>query len=380
MNDILKDRIKLLSAIKKAYNEMMKEERYKNDVGSIKEILKLIRANKEEFLSISQEDKQLITYAKNEKDKYNTKTRIQTTFGRYVRRRLYMDESKISHETLDVLTANIKNIIFESDLDQQIKVINGGDIIEQYRTSKAVSCMTGNECEKVELYALNPDKVSLVMHDTARALLWKTNEDKFVLDRVYPAQCHSVKIIRQWATLKGYVLRTNPDKVINTGSKATLSDRKIHSVTLKHRGIFPYMDTFSYGLYGSEVVTVKNNPKFGNMILHSVHGEYELAKICCNCDCRVNDGDYNHIADDGIYCLNCFNKMFFCCDCCGDYHLVSKSDKLILPSGHYLCKNCKECKSIVVACKNCKIIDFKSNMALDNDQYCCYNCYSDIRD
>jgi len=377
MNKIFADRIRLLSAMKTACKEMEADGAYsKEEIENIKTVIMAIRSNTDAFLSISQEDKNSVAYSKDKKGKLDTKKRVKTTLGRYIRRKLDMSSSQISDKTLDKLSAIVKRTILSKELDKQIQILKGKDIIEHYRNAPAGSCMTGGECDKVEIYALNPDKVSLAVHDRARVLVWKTDEGDVVLDRVYPAQCHSVEILRKWAKAKGYVLRNNPDRVVDTGYVVELSNKKIMSVTLKHRDIFPYMDTFPYGKYDKKTIVAKNDPKFGNMIMHSTHGRYERAKVCMRCDARVNNGEYTTSSNGDIYCYECFDKFFFCCDYCGQHKVAEEDGKHILLSSYCLCEACYNNDAFVKGCKHCGAKDYHTNLHLTEDgNYFCYECY-----
>jgi len=376
MNKIFADRIRLIGALKVACKEM-ENSCDSNDILNIKDSIVKIRSDVNDFLSISQKDKASVSYSKNSEDKLNNKNRIRTTLGKYIRRRIGKKPNAISDVALDLFIAKVKTIISIKEIDNQITIIKGKDIIEEYRKAgnSSHSCMTGSECEKVQLYALNSDKVSLVLHDKARALLWTTDDGTVVLDRVYPAQCHSVELIRKWADLKGFVKRTDPDRVIETGFLAKTTDEKTHTVTLKHRGIFPYMDTFVYAKLYDDYIVAKNDPNFGNITMHSVSGGYRTAKICFKCDCRVNNVDHVTANDGYVYCYACFDRMFFNCDYCGEHKMI-EDGKNILPSGHCLCENCTE--SYTEKCKCCGMREYSDNMHYyENDGYYCWECYSE---
>lgn len=371
MNKIFADRIKLLSAIRIASGQM-KEKFTDHKTNGIDDALVAIRANTNEFLSISQEDRGAVAYASKKEYVLDSERRTKTTLGRYIRRRIGIGKEAIPDNTLDMLSSIVKKIIVEKELDKHITVVKGKDILWHYRNAKATSCMTGCECEKVELYSLNPNKVSLVLHEKARALLWTTDEGPIVLDRVYPAQCHSVNIIRSWAESKGYLVRSNPDRVVETGYIPEISSGQTLTVTLKHRNIFPYMDTFVYGKFGKNEIVAKNDPKFGNMIMHTTHGNYDRAKVCSRCECRVNNGDFTTGSDGNLYCYDCFDTMFFCCDCCGEHKIVENDGRHILPSSYCLCEGCFAKTDI---CKSCGVHEYHSHMALVGDDYYCFECY-----
>lgn len=382
MNKIFADRVRLLSAMNNACKEMQSDNYNSKEIDNIKNAILMIRRNTEDFLSISQDDKNSVAYYKDvKKSNLDSKHRVKTTLGRYIRRRLSMSSSEISDQTLDKLSAVVKRTILSKELDKEISILKGRDIVENYRNSKAGSCMTGSECDKVEIYALNPDKVSLVLHGAARALLWKTDEGDFVLDRVYPAQCHSVEILRKWAKSKGYILRKNADRVVDTGYLVELSDKKIKSVTLNHRGVFPYMDTFVYGKfvygeYSKNTIVAKNDPSFGNMIMHSTYGRYDRAKVCMKCEKRLDNGDYTTASNGDLYCYECFDKFFFCCDYCGEHKIAETDGKHILISSYCLCEKCFNNTLFIKACHHCGQKDYHINLHLtEDDKYFCYECY-----
>lgn len=364
------DRTLLLSAINNAIEELNSEKIPNKDLNNLILVESLINSDNDKNLSISKNDTDKVSYSR----KYGGgNKRISTTLARYIRRQLKMGVSDITDASLDAFIATVKKVIARKDIEKDIRIVTGPDVITEYRNAdcNSHSCMTGSECEKVELYALNPDKVSLILYKNARALLWVCDDGTYVLDRIYPAQCHSIQIIRDWAESKGYVLRKNSDRVVETGEKAHLTDGKIHTVTLKHKDVYPYMDTFVYSKLVDGKLVAKNDPKFGNMILHNIYGGYEKAKVCYCCDCRITSGEYTVASDGNMYCYTCFDKNFFLCDCCGDYKVLDDNRNNLI-SGYCLCDNCI---SKAVTCKVCGRKDYPVHMADVFGEHYCYECY-----
>jgi hypothetical protein len=226
-----------------------------------------------------------------------------------------------------------------------IQELTGENITRAYKifsSTDAHSCMTGDCCQYTELYALNPDKVSLLVFEQVRALLWKTDDGTVVLDRCYPSGHCKIAILSEWAASKGYILRNNPDRLDDCDT-IKLSDNNKYEITLKKNKFFPYLDTFCYGRFEEKdkvVLTNSKSQKFP-VSFHNTDGTYvdnersfcemceeyfrpsrivyfrgmnicegcrdERVSLCSSCSCELdNDEDVLYEVDGEVYCEDCF--------------------------------------------------------------------------
>ena len=125
---------------------------------------------------------------------------------------------------------------------------DGDKELPYYSTELLNSCMV-NKKEHLKLYALNPDKIRLVVKLVngkvdARALLWNlSNTDyDYFLDRVYFNSAEERSALTTWVRENvGSSLLTRPERV-NTGeSVMVVLDNVIDGINL-----YPYLDTFEF--------------------------------------------------------------------------------------------------------------------------------------
>ena len=270
------------------------------------------------FPAVEKEDK--ISFARDINDPFNLKKRVSTTVGRYVRRNLKIDVDKLPDTFLNKFL-----YVYLSALDvpsnKDIKILKGKSITNFYKKTTIKSCMTGDNACQTELYALNPDKINLIVYkDRARALLWKCDKNRSVLDRIYPVGTKDEVQIVNWALNKGYfVSDINPNPDYNDFQD------KDYTITVKANKYIPYMDTF--------------------MVLRAFKGKRLLKLGVINSDIEYLDIDEQDAIERGfapwIARMNC--------DECGGYIF---GDEILICDGHYFCESCKD--NLVCFCKYCK--------------------------
>jgi len=194
---------------------------------------------------------------------------------------------------------------YESDLNYTI--IKGWDIVNLYDERSPIevienSCMQnvtywedseGEEFSRVELYALNPDKVEcLVFRDEqgrliGRALKWLTDCGVYMVDRTYAKetireQIHNICAVNGWYK-KEHDTYQQKDKFIYQGERIT----KEFKITLKNVGTtIPYLDCFTYG----------NNTDKG-LELTNIQPAYIPHLIATN-----TDGQWSNNGQPFVYC------------------------------------------------------------------------------
>lgn len=291
----------------------------------------------------------------------NKKNREKTTLGRFIRRQLEVSQKDVPDHVVAAIVKEYSNCVSElKDFDKDVKQIEGESIVETYSTFdvKVHSCMTGYNSRKVKLYALNPDKVKLVHYkDVARALLWTCDDGTLVLDRVYPSGSKYVSLIRNWAKKNNIVLRSNPDSA--EYNDIMLSDGSVRHVTMIHNGIFPYMDTFTYGkvksgdINNDGVIVFSNYKEDNDYKFQDTEGyfiELDPKFTCYECGILVREQDI-HVAIHHRYCGNCFYERFFVCqNCLGvgpkGQEIEFNEEKYCRRCFDYYFSECNKCKKV----------------------------------
>ena len=240
-----------------------------------------------------------INYANKPEDKYNIKKRKFIKLGRFIRR-YYSNQVDIDDDTLEKLCSTVMSFL---DYDEnKFNVLAGNDIVEAYEDAiGGHSCMTEENAVLTEIYAANPNVVSLLIYNNkARALLWNTDQGERVLDRIYPNDKLYIEHYKRYVERHSIVMR----KHNGVAKLRTRQYRRRYSVKLKFglNRYVPYMDSFRYGY------TIEDGLKLcthyisrTQFFLDTDNGEL-LPPNCCEC----NDLTYNFkIIDDEVYCDEC---------------------------------------------------------------------------
>jgi len=352
MNKMLKNRVHLIRA-------MIDSKKVLSDSTLIKvidDIIGKIRKNENKaFLALSLDDNSKVSYSKsNENNPLNESRRIKTTLQRYIRRTMLITQEQISDAHLDKFANNVLTLT-TTNFGTALKIFSGQEITNFYMRSGIESCMVGG-CNsfKTSLYSLNPNKVQLVCYsDQVRALLWTDDAGNKILDRAYPSGHHFIELLRTWATRKGYLLRNNADQLTNPANNG-ISDYKDHYITLKHGGVFPYLDTFKYGEMSGDKIVLTNCSTFGNTILATTDGSHVVRVMCCKCKSGIENGSVLRDNYNNSYCRTCHDNLSFVCSWCGGK---------FFPSDQYgswqVCNKCFSfmrgfSKNNKCSCGNCK--------------------------
>lgn len=128
-----------------------------------------------------------------------------------------------------------------------IEIVSGKDIVRHYKKeSGGKSCMTGIEqIPQTSFYAKHPSRVSLALvkegtRYTARALLWTLDNGKQYLDRIYHINSSAYEVLDVFAILNGLQTHRHLPE-FDEGIQITLGTKNL-------RQLFPFMDTFAYGV------------------------------------------------------------------------------------------------------------------------------------
>jgi len=239
--------------------------------------------------------------------------RVRTSFGRIMRRQYKITPDIIKDDVL----AKINDILLQSiwNMQNMAKEVKGKDILAAYESYTGESCMSGDCSRYVELYAKNPDKVSLIITENedgdciSKALLWRNDNDELILDRVYFASNKHMdsQAIISYAKQKGANVAYN--------SYSGRIDEGLGQVTLDITGCsyLPYMDTFRYAgscKTGTDLkyyATFYNDDKVFGSLFHcssteghdGIHDCQECGKTSVNNDnCCFYCGAYDDTCED----------------------------------------------------------------------------------
>ena len=212
--------------------------------------------------------------------KYLTNNKLEQ-FRKHIENRLQNHMLDVYHNRLQTearigrVISKILNTIdksyFEYKSNIKLEIINGG----QYDRTK--------DCQDFfQIYVTNKNVSLLILKDKeklfGRALLWKLDNGKYFMDRVYTILEPDEIIFINYAIKNGYYYRSNgTNEKINYYFNGEVIDgsETIMSVNLDYSDFtyYPYLDTFKYLNIDEKILS--NNPKRHDYILTSTEGRWE---------------------------------------------------------------------------------------------------------
>ena len=371
---IIRARLALIRAIKKLD---MPRATIRNMIDDI------INDKRGDFVALSTEKINRLSFAAEKSHKYDKEKRQRVKIHKYIRRVFELSEPDIVFLANIISQASISyhNNNNDAATNNDIQLLTGSDIEDWYRENDETchSCMTGENSEKVRLYAFNPEKVKLLVYQNRyRALVWNTDDNKKVLDRIYPTDCSAeIKFLENYAEKNGWVIRRD-------------AREKHLPVTLKlpDNDLFPYMDTFQYGTFEDDHLIL--SPTEGEILFNDTDGNYEGRRCCSYCNSVIMDEYYETINDE-TYCTDCAGEFFEWCEHCE--HWCSTDEALYIEDLEIVV--CAECaKNNYIFCESCKkwyenggivyynngdddvlCADCIESEKDDGKIYCCEHCY-----
>jgi hypothetical protein len=332
------------------------------------QIINHIRKNEDShFLAQSVDDCSKVSYAKTPDCSFNNQKRTKTTLGRYIKRNV---KNNLSDAEFDSFCSAVSSYLTPlENINDKITYLSGDDIVDFYKSRTNESCMCGENSKYTKLYALNPDKVSMVVYDNClRALLWDIDGTK-VLDRVYPSGHIKMPLIKKWAIENNIVYRKNLDKP-ELGEHSELSNGQHYEIDLINDGTAPYMDTFTYGRCNGNKLTLSNDPNFSSNVFTKTNGVINGRYSCNNCGCELSNAEYHYENDH--YCQDCFAELFYCCCVCNDIHAIDDSCYVSSCADYY----CEKCASkVCFVCDSCDCVELKDNLHEVNSHCYCESCF-----
>lgn len=279
------------------------------DAGYLSELLNFIeKANPEilgfNFLSISEDDKGLVSYIKQDKKQemeiFLKETKEKESKSHYVYwesdalkliRKEKATKTKIGRVLGKVIDISKNTEMIEkisallSGSDYFFEIVEGNDIAKYYLQKNSdldvsdlrYSCMRKPECQDYfSLYVENPSLVKMLILKNkksqkdiicGRALLWQNvevsgNSDPFsikMMDRIY-SNTILKKLFEKWAVKNGYYYKDSANLLSNKRSTISLDSNGIEITTPEEYEFYPYLDSFSAGYQDSNSYKIYSYP------------------------------------------------------------------------------------------------------------------------
>ena len=367
--EILRNRAKLRKATYSALSEYRSSGAGSIVSGYIKDVLDkvFIYNTDRHYLSVSLDDPSQVSYCHNYRtvESFDSKRRRRVGVVRYFSRLSEkLDRNIPVNAWEDYAQCLLASLNYSSD---QFEILYGSDVIKAYEEEcGGHSCMTGKTNKHlIELYEKNADKVSLLTYrgTFARALLWKTDAGKKVMDRVYPNSGRHLACFARWAKENDYVCRKNnslPEDNVH------FEDDEEHRVTLNVGMTLPYMDSFHYAIDEPEQhrTIVLSTCKLGKAVHVASTTWYFALKTCCWCSTLVENQPYEEL-NGGYFCQNCYNEQTF--ECSGCSNRFRRTFRRSVEDSQY-CQDCHNER--FVRCRMC--YDYLARS--DEDNRVCERC------
>jgi hypothetical protein len=303
------------------------------------------------------------------------KDRMKLKTGRFLVRKLNIQELGISDKQISEIADRINKILFPN-LD--VRLCKGKEITENYHNEiGGHSCMTGSDSVCVGLYEINPDRFQqLIMRkdkNSARAIVHWLDNGRYFMDRVYSDNETLRDDMRKYAIKKGWGYRLC-DKPGFYDVENIDAENIIISGLLYEDGRIPYMDTLIKYLVKDERLVIFH-PAVAQAYdgyLQNTDGNLEDRYTCESCGDVINEDEIFYLWDC-YYCEDCFNERGFCCSHCGELGWIEDGIE-IQDSGETVCQYCADrCYGV---CKDCGEYfgkleqgDYCSN-CIDNHTFC----------
>lgn len=355
---------------------------------AFEEVVKAITSNKHrDWLAQSHDDDSLMSYARSRGVRFLPERRTKTTLARYIRRK-WPDKEWINDSDLECFCNRVMAVIRSSD--SLFRLISGSRITQAYRDEVGGhSCMTGDDCEKVAIYERNPSVVQMLVFDdgsmTARALVWKTDQGKTAMDRIYPNSGRHIELFNKYARGNGWLVRVG-NSMPKTGVDFKDADgddcsELTVSLELPDTIIYPYMDSFRWvKSYDGDSVVLSTQYRIGRHCLQSTDGEGpgsegDDSRECRDCGCRVDPEDSYSDENGYTYCSDCYSERYGSCERCG--YECNRDDLVTVHTSRYEQDWCDDCRSSYAAeCEDCNELFVISRInEIDGECYC-ENCES----
>lgn len=296
-----------------------------------------------------------------------SKARMKIKTGRFLTRKLGLDY--MSSDSLKNLVDAINELFWPAADGAGVELLTGDAIIDAYRDEVgSESCMTGDNCDCVRLYAMNPDRFSLLVlrlgNDSGRAIVSTFDDGRCLLDRIYASCADIANRMIVYARGQGWLIRD----YVGAGPGWQVSGLRWVD------GGIPYMDTLCYGTIADD----------GTLTVSAWQGDFKLttrdgyieSKQCMECDCCVNAEEAIHVGD-GYVCGSCFDNYYTYCDDCNEATPRTEITAVQDQFGNWdICNSCLE--RHYFRCDECHEYFREGGVVLISEPDCavCHDCFA----
>jgi len=303
--------------------------------------------------------------------------------GRGIRALLNAAKIKVVDKDVEDFVNKYKSTIDAmNDIFSHFEIVKGDDIAYWYDSSRyemgtdrgtlGSSCMAEVDEDFFEIYCDNSDKVSLVIYKSpddskvirGRALIWKLNDGKTYMDRIYTHEDSDVELFRQFSKKNGfYYKKRNASGSESTAIAPDGSEVQLDlTVQLSTRRCdkYPYLDTLKY--YNPKTGVISNNKSKGCLTLEDTDGGTAECDTCggdgeveceeCNGRGNVDCEDCNGRGE--VDCENCDGEGDFECELCDGDGLKKDKDGKIIKDAEGNEVKCPKCDDGRVKCAECR--------------------------
>ena len=183
------------------------------------------------------------------------------SIGKFWRRMKHKYSMNLTDEFIDKFSEMLGGL--HGDDEYWFEFKSGHDIISTYREAHFGSCMYRSSAIDVYARTDNLQIMRILANDklVGRALVWKTECGRTVLDRVYPSDGGShIDAAMDYARQRGWVYK------VHHSIGGRLNESGTFTVRIPEADEYPYMDTFMY----------TDGPYDGVVRLNNSEGDYEL--------------------------------------------------------------------------------------------------------
>lgn len=242
----------------------------------------------------------------------DNKYRQDIKIGKGLRKMFQSINYPVTDKMIEILSNKIKA---RYTFVGQFSIVKGEDIRTWYhgdnyaknQASLSNSCMRYSSCQDFfDIYAHNPNTVSMVIAKDqdnlliGRALLWHTNEDIKVMDRIYGNDI-TIQAFKNYAHKNGYAHKLKQD--YNSSAfvlpNGTILEDEL-TITLENKtSEYPYMDTFKY-TDDFENSELELSTQSGEFTLESTDGAIPNTVVLHDGD-RIHEDQARYVESEGEY-------------------------------------------------------------------------------
>ncbi len=280
--------------------------------------------------------------------------RMKIRTGRFLTRKLHLNSGFLNDVQIRTIQTKIDDILFGGRISTCIST--GSDIKRNYQDDVGgSSCMSGGNSNFVGLYVDNPEVYSqLIMWDgadSARAMIIKLDNGKYLLDRTYATSESLLKKMQIYADNQGWFYRDKGECVQFNGEIITDQQQIIVTGLDYIDGEVPYQDTLSYGRIQDGCLDLMYSDIHDfDFTTDNIGGYIGDGDNCADCGGRISEGE-GHWFSDTMYCECCFNQVAFYCGHCSEstdndnsVYISSESMDVCLHCAEYHYSFCDECE------------------------------------